>query len=248
MSDQPDIPHNLITDVDVSVVIPVKAYSQRVHNKNWKYFYEDKCLLDIKILQVMRVIPKNKIFIYSDTEKALEIAAKYGVLGYIYGTTKLDWPETFYNIVMKVKSQYVMRAAVTTPFIGSSIIRDMIQTFILNEKQYDSIVAVERIQSRILDAKGQPYNFGEGIPFHQGGSKAHKQTQDLSPIFAEKPGVSMLPTETARKIKYGYGDRPYLFEIPALEIIDINTPDDWEAAQLLLTSDVIKHYFNWDLG
>lgn len=229
---------NIIEDIDINVVISVKAFSERCHNKNLKLFYRDKSLLEIKILQMSNVISKDKIYVFSDSEQAAKIAAQHGVHFAPYAPTD-SWSESFYSIVKQVRSKYVLRACVTTPFIGSDIVRDMILSFMQNKNDYDSIVAVEKIQSHLLSAAGAPINYLTG--------KEHKGSQDLEPIYSVKAGVFMLATETAKHYQYHFGKKPMLYEVPQQNAIDINSVDDWKMAQLLLSSDEIKEYIGWEL-
>lgn len=230
--------NTLITDLDITIVVPVKAFSSRCHHKNFKNFYDNKSLLDIKLSQLINVVPSEKILVFSDTDEAVSIADKYNVKVEFYTPTS-NWSETFYNIAKKVKSKYLMRACVTAPFIGSKIIKDMIKTFLENQDKYDSIVAVERTQSHFVAETGEPINYEVG-PKHVG-------SQDLEPFFSVKAGVFLLETKTALEYRYHFGGKPFLYDVPYLNALDINTDGDWDVAQLMLSSDAIKSYIGWEL-
>ena len=52
----------------IVAIIPVRKNSQRVKNKNFKKFYKNKSLLEIKISQLKKIREFDKIVICSDSK------------------------------------------------------------------------------------------------------------------------------------------------------------------------------------
>ena len=63
----------------IVAIIPIRKNSQRVKNKNFKHFYKEQSLLEIKIKQLKKVSEIDKIVISSDSLRAQRIAKKYKV-------------------------------------------------------------------------------------------------------------------------------------------------------------------------
>jgi CMP-N-acetylneuraminic acid synthetase len=60
------------------------------------------------------------------------------------------------------------------------------------------------------------------------------QTQDLPPIYAENSCLYLFTRENLLRKRTRIGDRPYLFEISALEAQDIDEEQDFLIADLLM--------------
>ena len=63
----------------IVAVIPVRAGSQRVPNKNFKLFFNNKNLLEHKIEVLKKVESLDEIIVHSDSKLAEKIAKKYKV-------------------------------------------------------------------------------------------------------------------------------------------------------------------------
>ena len=59
---------------EIVAIIPIRKNSQRIKNKNFRKFYNNKSLLEIKIEQLKRVKLIDKIVVSSDSKKAHEIS------------------------------------------------------------------------------------------------------------------------------------------------------------------------------
>ena len=64
---------------EIVAIIPIRKNSQRIKNKNFRKFFNNKSLLEIKIEQLKKVKLIDKIVVSSDSKKAEQISRKYGV-------------------------------------------------------------------------------------------------------------------------------------------------------------------------
>jgi CMP-N-acetylneuraminic acid synthetase len=87
----------------------------------------------------------------------------------------------------------------------------------------DSLFSVNKVQTRFYKADSSPVNHDPAnlIP-----------TQDLEPWFEENSNLYIFTADSFAHSKARIGTSPVLFETPALESLDIDTPDDWELALL----------------
>lgn len=93
------------------------------------------------------------------------------------------------------------------------------------ENGRDSLFSVNRYQTRFYREDGSPVNHDPSnlIP-----------TQDLEPWFEENSCLYFFSKESFATSEARIGLKPILFETPRLESSDIDEPDDWELARVLL--------------
>ena len=63
----------------IVAVIPVKHTSERVESKNFRTFYDNKSLLDVKIEQLKCTPEIDEIYVSSDSPDAKAACDRYGV-------------------------------------------------------------------------------------------------------------------------------------------------------------------------
>lgn len=135
--------------------------------------------------------------------------------------------------------ELILMTHVTNPFLSQITIDASIDTFLANQSMgYDSIVSVDRFQSRFYDDSFVPIN-------HDPNNLV--RTQDLSPVFRENSCIYVFSGKSfANNSNNRVGLKPFLFETPILESLDIDTEEDWKIAELysrfMLTSSIKKDY------
>jgi CMP-N-acetylneuraminic acid synthetase len=134
------------------------------------------------------------------------------------------------NLVIKddvanIPSECYLMTHATNPLLSSATIRKALALF--DEKyllgEADSLFSVNKVQTRFYKADSSPVNHDPAnlIP-----------TQDLEPWFEENSNLYIFTADSFAHSKARIGTSPVLFETPALESLDIDTPDDWELALL----------------
>lgn len=130
----------------VVAVIPAKSNSSRVPNKNFREFYDEKSLLEIKIEQCLSSGIFSNIYVSSDSLDAEKIARDYGV-NFIERDIKLckdetPWSEVLTGVLKQVPvddEAYIAWSPLTSPLFH----RYQDAVAILNEKpEYDSVMTV----------------------------------------------------------------------------------------------------------
>ena len=94
--------------------------------------------------------------------------------------------------------------------------------------EYDSVFSANRLQSRVYNAKLEPLNHDP---------KKLIKTQDLEPCFEENSCIYIFSGESfLNNKKNRIGKRPVIFEqdVNSIEVIDIDTPEDWNHAERVL--------------
>jgi len=86
-------------------------------------------------------------------------------------------------------------------------------------------LGVTRWQTRLYDAEGKAINHNP---------KELLRTQDLPPVYEENSTLYLFTRENLLKYHHRIGERPLLFEVPALEAVDIDEESDFAIAEALL--------------
>ncbi|MFH1878910.1 MAG: CMP-N-acetylneuraminic acid synthetase [Candidatus Omnitrophota bacterium] len=207
-------------------IIPVREGSERVKGKNFIEFADGKSLLDVKINHLKEAECFDHIYISSDSVNAEKIAGERGVefLRRDSAMCRADvyWADVVEHIMETIPGDpLVVWALVTSPLFSG--FRRAVDTFLAVEGECDSLVAVLPKKSFFLN------KFGRGINFNPG--YWHPYSQQLETYY-EVTGACYIGLKSdMRKWKYWFGPKPYLFEVPAVQSVDVDTPDDFDLAK-----------------
>ena len=218
----------------VTALLPIKGNSERVPGKNFKMLGNKPLFL--WILETLTNIELvSEIIINTDAEKELKqsglttnskikiINRPHEICGDHISMNKV----IAYDLTQTNSDIYLM-THVTNPFLSRETIYSAIKTFkrSLVENAYDSLFSVTKHQCRFYDTSSKALNHDPNnlIP-----------TQDL-PIFYEENSLLYLFTKDSfNQTSARIGKSPQMFETPFLESIDIDTPNDWQLAEKIVT-------------
>jgi len=217
----------------IIAIVPVRAGSQRVKYKSIRNFH-DTNLLENKLKQLINIDKIDNIILTTDSEKAKNIGKKYDKVTIIdrtgyYASSECNNSDFFRYIAQQTPedSKYLIYTPVTSPFIKTETINEVIDKFMENE-EYDSVVPVEVIKHHMW-MNGKPLNYNpEKAP----------NTQDLPDIYALNYACSII----SRKDQINYsslcGKKPLFHELNQFEALDIDTMYDFEVAQLIYKNNI----------
>ena len=212
-------------NTDVALFIPVKKYSTRVENKNFKPFYKTSNLLEIKLRQALRLFSSESVIVTTDSEEALQIADHFGVRSqFIPALSHFEWNESVKALASECHKPFLCIYRATTPFLDEHSLNHFLDHF-FSDDDSDSALTVLKIQERLFNSKFRPLNFSIGA--------GHLDSQDTPPIYKEVCGISIISKELATSYAYHYGKKPKLVMVDQLHGIDINTEEEWQMAQVL---------------
>src|SRR5262249_49509006 len=131
-------------------VIPVKHNSERVENKNFRPFFGEKSLLDLKVEQLQDSGVYTEIFISSDSVLAADCAKKYGVKhlerSRWYCDNSTPWSEVIVEVISKLpvhEGDAVSWCLVTSPLFHD--FGRAVRQFDSLESKYNGLFAVSRL-------------------------------------------------------------------------------------------------------
>jgi N-acylneuraminate cytidylyltransferase len=208
-------------------LVPVRAGSARVPEKNFRPFGSGQSLLEIKLRQLVNQDCFETIYVSSDSPKAQASASSLGLLFHQrdphYCQQDTSWADTLTHMLESLPEQALLTIALATSplFTRFGEALDALAT----HPEKDSLVAVLPRKAFLLDEFGQPWNFRPG--------DWHPYSQELA-AYHEVAGACFIATVARMKRwRYWFGPRPFLFPLQPTEAVDIDTMADFQRAQEL---------------
>jgi len=125
------------------------------------------------------------------------------------------------NTLDQVDATTVLQTHSTNPFLKADTVSAALNLFARPDREFDSIFSVTRLQARLWDADTRPVNHDPSVLL---------RTQDLAPLFIENSCFFLFTPGLLRDRGTRIGERPYMFEIAALEAVDIDIEEDFSLA------------------
>ncbi|MCF8069382.1 MAG: acylneuraminate cytidylyltransferase family protein [Desulfobacterales bacterium] len=221
----------------ITALLPMKAHSERVPNKNIKNFCE-KPLYHAILSTLLQSNYIDKVVINTDSDIIKEEALKKFERIVIIDRPK-DLQGDFISMnniiacdLSKIEGEHFLQTHSTNPLLKSNTIDLAIETYFNNSKQFDSLFSVTKLQTRLYWKDGSPVNHNPSELL---------RTQDLSPMYEENSNFYIFSKNSfvaAGKSRIGL--KPQMFAISKLEAVDIDEPEDWEIAESLYRRQLNK--------
>lgn len=213
--------------MDITAVIPARAGSKRLKNKNILPF-GDSNLLVHKIRQLKCVKGIDKIVVSSDSDDMLKMAIDEGVSTHkreliFSDDISVPFGEVVVNICNAMSSEHIMWTPCTSPLTEAEHYEKSIELYMQNiPEKYDSLVSFEILKLFLWDDCG-PINYEFGLK--------HVISQNLPNIYRPTNGIFIAPRLKMIEWKYFHGNNPYKFILDKKSSIDIDDAFDMECAK-----------------
>tara|TARA_B100000287_G_scaffold86059_1_gene78666 strand:+ start:1608 stop:2279 length:672 start_codon:yes stop_codon:yes gene_type:complete len=208
----------------LTAIIPVRAGSQRVKNKNLKPFAQST-LLDIKIETLKKVQGIDEIIVSSDSDEMLDVAKRHGVGTHRrdehFASNEVNNSDFMQNLSTIVDGGHIMYAPCTSPLLSSETITEIVSKY--KENNLRNIVTVTT-QKHHMWLDGRPLNYD---PTNAPNS------QDLPDIYSVNYGCCILSKEDLYKCRNVVTDTPTFHITDEIESIDIDTEFDFMSAEFV---------------
>lgn len=224
---------------DLTAIIPVRAGSQRLKNKNVLPFGKSNLLIH-KIRQLKTVKSIKNLIVSSDSDEMLEMAQIESkkndspvkiiihkrAIEFCDEKTK-TFNEVVENVVNVAETDNIMWAPCVCPLTTVSSYEKAIIEFkekVLKQNMYDSVISGKLFKEYLFYEKG-PLNWNP---------KKHVPSQQLPDWKVIVNGFYIAKKENMLKWRFLYGENPYLFVLNKKEAVDIDDEVDFEIAKALL--------------
>lgn len=221
---------------DLIAIVPAKATSQRVPNKNYRPFVDGKSLVDLTLEKLTVGLPGDRIWLSCEDESKREVAERHGVQFHLrcqrltYNGTPI--PDYIRGISWDVWKKSG-KSGLNQPDIAWCQVIDplfdeyeaAIRQWLHMRELYDSLVVVRRRTEYLLDHEYQPIGFGF--------DRRHVPSQKLRPYHQLPFVLSILSPAALADTGYFVGLHPCWFVADGRGV-DIDTEEDFAfAAQLV---------------
>lgn len=230
--------------MEIVALIPARGGSVRVKNKNLSKIGE-MSILARKIIQLKQA-GINKIYVGSEDSAILTEAERFGGIPVERDPVACDEScssanDMIRDFVKRVDGDVAVWAHCTNPFLYASHYQgaiDLYQKEVLENRRYDSLMSVTKIQSHMWNEGRQPENYD---PW----KKTHTLAKDLPPVYFQDGGIFIQTLENFRSNSYFFGRKPCFYEIDYISSFDINFPNELEMANLIYSGLDVSNEFEY---
>ncbi len=210
--------------------VPMRHNSVRVEGKNYRML-AGKPLYHY-IMEALLAVPEiNEVVVDTDSPVVMEGLTKdFPTVKSLLRPEALRADDVPMNEILiydtsQVQADYYLQTHSTNPLLKSETISKGIRSFLEKTYLYDSLFSVTRIQKRFWDQLARPINHNASILL---------RTQDLPPIYEENSCMYLFTREILMHKRHRIGDRPMMFEIPAIEAQDIDDETEFNITEMLM--------------
>ena len=214
----------------IAALVPMRHHSQRVPGKNYREL-AGKPLFH-QIIETLQAVPEiDVIVVDTDSKPVMDgLRAHFPDVVIIKRPEHLREDERPMNDILlydseQVEADFYLQTHSTNPLLSSETVSGAIRAFLEAYPAYDSLFSVTRWQTRLYDCHGAAINHNP---------KELIQTQDLPPVYEENSCIYLFTRENLQKFNHRIGETPLMFEIPALEAVDIDEESDFKIADILM--------------
>ncbi len=204
----------------INFVVPVRNGSRRVINKNFRPFLDNKCLLELKIEQLLKVSNPENITINGDPGQANIIAQKYNINFVKRSPSLTNSKAKTDDIAVDIASNYnhsehLAYVLCNNPFFD--FFDEAIDNYqeIIRKKIYSGLLSVTLIKKHLIDINGKPLGFGFGADWIP--------SEMLNYLFEYNGGIQISKVSEIIKTRSFFGMKPKLvdFGCQSFEIDDL---------------------------
>lgn len=220
----------------IVAIVPMRHNSERVPGKNYRLL-EGKPLYHHVIETLLSVPEIDQVVIDTDSPIIIEDAARsFPGITVLLRPDDLRSGDTSMNDVLastisQVDADLYLQTHSTNPFLSAATVSAALHEFVDCDASVDSIFSVSRIQARLWNADMTPLNHNPSVL---------QRTQDLVPVFLENSSFYIFKPETLKEHNNRIGPKARMFEVPALEAIDIDEEHDFMLAIAVASVGSIK--------
>ena len=216
----------------IVAMVPVRAGSTRVPNKNVRKF-ADTNLLELKLKTLKKIKEISQIVVSTDCKIAADIAHNENVKiqwrNKYFAGSNITNDEHWLHIAETSPGKLIFLAQVTSPFLRLSTMQNAINTFLYSNK-YDSLNSVS-IEKKFLWKDMEPINYDVNVT---------PKSQDLPDIFSLNFAITIIQKMTMIKRKNVVGFKPSFLFLDKIESLDIDDLIDFKIAELIYKERGIK--------
>ena len=220
--------------MSIAVFLPTRKGSQRIPDKNTKYFGGlEGGLLELKLLSLVD-LGVQEIILSTNDEKSMEIARRISrdnpklriesrPDNLASSTTKLT--DLIKYVPSITSCDHILWTHVTSPFVSTSIYEEAIEKYKNNLNMgFDSLMSVSSFKNFL-------WNKDKKDIINRNSNDRWPQTQDLEDLYEINSAIFISPRNLYIDRSDRVGMNPYLYELNKIQSLDIDWEDDFIIAE-----------------
>lgn len=216
----------------IVALLPMKAHSERVKNKNFREL-DGKPLFRWMLDTLLSVTEISAVVINTDARDVLLDHGLEASDRVIIRDRKdelcgdmVSMNSILADDIEHVPADIYLMTHTTNPLLSAETVRDALGEYRdkLRAGVADSLFTVKRFQTRFYREDGSPVNHDPANLL---------RTQDLEPWYEENSNLYIFSAASFRASGARIGNKPVMYETPALESVDIDEQADWDLAEAL---------------
>jgi CMP-N-acetylneuraminic acid synthetase len=206
--------------IKITGIIPVKANSERVKQKNLRKF-ADTTLFELKLSQLSKTKNFDSLYVSSESLKVLNIARKYGFQTHkrdpYYSTSSVPMSEVYKYVASEIEAEHVAWINITNPLAEAKIYDDAVKIYENLYQKFDCLLSAIEVRENFF-YKSKPINFKRS-PW--------PSSQDLNPLITLPFVISILKRKNLIKWGSCVGAKPYFYKLDSIVAKDIDNIHDF---------------------
>lgn len=216
----------------IVALVPMRHGSERIPGKNHREF-AGRPLYHQIVETLLRVDSISEVVIDTDSPNILvDAQRKFPEVRLLErpehlraGTVAMN--DVIGHALTQVTADHYLQTHSTNPLVRSETLSSMIETYLAQLEQFDSLFSVTRHQKRYWTERRVPLNHDPAVLL---------RTQDLPPLFEENSCVYLFSSRLFHQRTNRIGARPQLFEMDPIEAWDIDEEHDFLIAEALFAA------------
>jgi CMP-N-acetylneuraminic acid synthetase/regulator of RNase E activity RraA len=202
----------------VVAFLPAKGTSSRVANKNTRVFNGEPFFV-FTLRKLLNCDFIDEVYLDSECEEMLRIGERVGAKPLkrdpLLADNRTDGHKLFHNEVRQVQADIYIQHLCTSPFVKEKTIRDCVD-LLKNDTTIDSVV---------LGKRDKVYRWADNRPTYD---ISHiPNSIDLPDDFTEAMALYVVRADAAHATKRRIGNAPRMVFGDPMELIDVNTEEDF---------------------
>ena len=210
----------------VVAFVPAKGTSSRVPGKNMRILGDKPLFLHI-LDTLLNCVTIDEVYLDTESDDVFNLAKerKHKCLkrDINLASNKTNGNELLMNEAKNIEADIYIQALPTAPFLSSNTINESVFQMLIN-KEKDSLFTVTKDNLYLWNSNGTPTNYNPlDIP----------NSIDLDETIIETMGLYLIRRNALTAIKARIGKSPILFNVPAIEAVDIDTEEDFKFSEII---------------
>jgi CMP-N-acetylneuraminic acid synthetase len=214
----------------LKALVPVRAGSERVINKNIRAF-AGSSLLELKVNQLLRIPEIDEVCVSSDCSDMLSLASRLGATPVerdpAYATSDIAMNDVYEHLALSMDCDDVLYTNVTSPLVTDETYRECIEKY-FSLSDHDSLSTVTLLKENLW-LNGLAINYDPDY---------HPRSQDLPDIVYLNFAINIIKRSDMLSRRNVIGNKFYPWILGKIESMDIDDEEDFKIAELIYQEEM----------